>query len=240
MSVATKPMRILVTNDDGIHAPGLDVCEEIARALSDDVWVVAPEFDQSGVSHSLSLNDPLRLRADRRAPLRRQGHADRLRHHGRAPHPEGPAARPRALRRQSRPQRRRGRDLFRHRRGRDRGHDPRHSVVRAVAGLQSRSAQPPLLGHGGEARARHHPPRARRRAFRATCWSTSIFPTARRATVKGIAVAAQGQRDQERLRIDARQDGRGNPYYWIAYVRSAARRRPTAPTSRRWPTTASR
>ena len=55
-------MRILITNDDGIHAPGLTVCEEIARALSDDVWIVAPEYDQSGVSHSLSLNDPLRLR----------------------------------------------------------------------------------------------------------------------------------------------------------------------------------
>src|SRR6202795_464892 len=55
-------MRILCTNDDGIHAPGLKVVEEIARALSDDVWIVAPEFDQSGVSHSLSLNDPLRLR----------------------------------------------------------------------------------------------------------------------------------------------------------------------------------
>jgi len=55
-------MRILCTNDDGIHAPGLKVIEEIARALSDDVWVVAPELDQSGVSHSLSLNDPLRLR----------------------------------------------------------------------------------------------------------------------------------------------------------------------------------
>src|SRR6202051_5350600 len=55
-------MRILLTNDDGIHAPGLAVLEEIARALSDDVWVVAPETDQSGFSHSLSLNDPLRLR----------------------------------------------------------------------------------------------------------------------------------------------------------------------------------
>src|ERR1700751_3746717 len=54
--------RILCTNDDGIHAPGLKVIEEIASALSDDVWVVAPELDQSGVSHSLSLNDPLRLR----------------------------------------------------------------------------------------------------------------------------------------------------------------------------------
>ena len=54
--------RVLVTNDDGIHAPGLKTLEAIARALSDDVWVVAPETDQSGVAHSLSLNDPLRLR----------------------------------------------------------------------------------------------------------------------------------------------------------------------------------
>ena len=50
-------MRILVTNDDGVNSEGLDVCEKIARELSDDVWVVAPEFDQSGVAHSLSLND---------------------------------------------------------------------------------------------------------------------------------------------------------------------------------------
>ena len=55
-------MRILVTNDDGIHAPGLDSCAAIARTFTDDVWVVAPEFDQSGVAHSLSLSDPLRLR----------------------------------------------------------------------------------------------------------------------------------------------------------------------------------
>ncbi len=59
-------MRILVTNDDGINAEGLDVCEQIARVLSDDVWVVAPEYDQSGVAHSLSINDPLRLRSHRR------------------------------------------------------------------------------------------------------------------------------------------------------------------------------
>jgi len=55
-------MRILVTNDDGIHAPGLAVAETIARALSDDVWVVAPESEQSGASHSLTLASPLRLR----------------------------------------------------------------------------------------------------------------------------------------------------------------------------------
>ncbi|MGD0633695.1 MAG: 5'/3'-nucleotidase SurE [Beijerinckiaceae bacterium] len=55
-------MRILITNDDGIHAPGLAVLERIAAKLSDDVIVVAPETDQSGVAHSLSVNDPLRLR----------------------------------------------------------------------------------------------------------------------------------------------------------------------------------
>ncbi|HEY3779199.1 MAG TPA: 5'/3'-nucleotidase SurE [Rhizomicrobium sp.] len=55
-------MRILVTNDDGIHAPGLVVAERIARALCDDVWVVAPETEQSGASHSLTLALPLRLR----------------------------------------------------------------------------------------------------------------------------------------------------------------------------------
>src|ERR1700733_4258537 len=65
-------MRIMVTNDDGIHAEGLDVCEKIARQISDDVWVIAPEYDQSGVAHSLSLNDPLRLRqvAERRFAVR--------------------------------------------------------------------------------------------------------------------------------------------------------------------------
>jgi len=55
-------MRILVTNDDGIHAPGLAVAEKIARALSNDVWVIAPETEQSGASHSLTLTMPLRLR----------------------------------------------------------------------------------------------------------------------------------------------------------------------------------
>ena len=55
-------MRILLTNDDGIHAPGLAALERIARQLSDDIYVVAPETDQSGLAHSLSLNEPLRLR----------------------------------------------------------------------------------------------------------------------------------------------------------------------------------
>ncbi len=54
-------MRILVTNDDGIHAPGLKAAEEIARRLSGDVWVVAPLEEQSGASRSLSLSMPIRM-----------------------------------------------------------------------------------------------------------------------------------------------------------------------------------
>ncbi len=55
-------MRILLTNDDGVHAEGLAVLERIARGFSDDVWIVAPETDQSGLAHSLTLHEPLRLR----------------------------------------------------------------------------------------------------------------------------------------------------------------------------------
>ena len=55
-------MRILVCNDDGIDAPGIKVLERVARGLSKDVWVVAPETQQSAASHSLTLHRPLRLR----------------------------------------------------------------------------------------------------------------------------------------------------------------------------------
>ena len=55
-------MRILLTNDDGIHAPGLEVLERIAARLSDDVWIVAPTEEQSGAGHSLTLTRPVRLR----------------------------------------------------------------------------------------------------------------------------------------------------------------------------------
>ncbi|HSR71144.1 MAG TPA: 5'/3'-nucleotidase SurE, partial [Kiloniellales bacterium] len=60
--LALDTARVLVTNDDGIHAPGLEVLERIARSLSRDVWVVAPETEQSATSHALTLRRPLRLR----------------------------------------------------------------------------------------------------------------------------------------------------------------------------------
>ena len=53
--------RILITNDDGIDAPGLAVLERIAAKLAHEVWLVAPEHDQSGVSHAVSLHHPIRV-----------------------------------------------------------------------------------------------------------------------------------------------------------------------------------
>jgi len=53
--------RILITNDDGINAPGLARLEKIARNLAEEVWVVAPEHDRSGAGQSISIHDPLRV-----------------------------------------------------------------------------------------------------------------------------------------------------------------------------------
>lgn len=55
-------MRILLTNDDGIRAPGLVVLEQIARQFSDDIWICAPDEEQSGMGHALTLTKPVRLR----------------------------------------------------------------------------------------------------------------------------------------------------------------------------------
>lgn len=54
--------RILISNDDGVDAHGLRLLEKIARTLSKDVWVAAPESEQSGAGHSLTLHRPLRIR----------------------------------------------------------------------------------------------------------------------------------------------------------------------------------
>jgi 5'-nucleotidase len=54
-------LRILITNDDGVDAPGIRVMEEIAREISDDVWVVAPDGNQSGAAHRFTFGRELEL-----------------------------------------------------------------------------------------------------------------------------------------------------------------------------------
>jgi 5'-nucleotidase len=57
-----NPLRILITNDDGITAPGIAVLECVARKRSGDVRIVAPDFERSGASRSISLAEPVRVR----------------------------------------------------------------------------------------------------------------------------------------------------------------------------------
>ncbi|MEK9671231.1 MAG: 5'/3'-nucleotidase SurE [Rhodospirillaceae bacterium] len=57
-----RQARVLISNDDGIHAPGLRILEQAVRKLAREVWVVAPETEQSATSHSLTLRRPLRIR----------------------------------------------------------------------------------------------------------------------------------------------------------------------------------
>jgi len=54
--------RVLLSNDDGIRAPGLKVLEKAVKSIAREVWVAAPETEQSAASHSLTVRDPLRIR----------------------------------------------------------------------------------------------------------------------------------------------------------------------------------
>jgi 5'-nucleotidase len=214
-------MRILVTNDDGIHSEGLEVCADIARALSEDVWVVAPEFDQSGVSHSLSLNDPLRLRQiDERRFAVKGTPTDCVIMGARHILKDRPP------------------DLVLSgvNRGRNAGEDVIYSgtVAGAVEGTilgipsfalsqayMSRSAQPPHW----DTSVKFAPDIIRRALESGIPHDVLInvnFPNCAPNDVKGIAVSTQGRNRQERLQIEGRTDGRGNSYYWIMYVRTRA------------------
>jgi 5'-nucleotidase len=211
-------MRILVTNDDGIYAPGLDVCVQIARALSDDVWVVAPETDQSGVSHSLSLNDPLRLRELGKYRFAVKGTPTdciiMAVRHILSDHPP---------------------DLVLS--GVNRGQNVAEDVT--YSGTVAGAMEGTVLGFPSFALSQAYGPTTRDRPH----WETAVrhgpglirqvleegmprdvlinvnFPDCPPDEVARVAVTVQGKRDQELLRIDPRHDGRGNPYYWLAFAR---------------------
>jgi len=210
-------MRILITNDDGIHAPGLDAAETIARALSDDIWIVAPESDQSGVSHSLSLNDPLRLREVGERHFAVKGTpTDCVIMGVRHLMTEVP-------------------DLVLSgvNRGRNCAEDVTYSgtVAGAMEGTvlgipsfalsQAYAASTKRLPHWQTA-IKHAPDLIRKVLAAGMPRDVLVnvnFPDCPPEEVAGVAITVQGKRDQELLHIDARHDGRGNPYYWIAFGR---------------------
>ena len=210
-------MRILVTNDDGIHADGLSVCEAIARSLSDDVWTVAPESDQSGVAHSLSLNDPLRLRdvgPQRFAVLGTPTDCVIMALKHILPSPP---------------------DLIISgvNRGQNVAEDVTYSGTVAAAmegtilGVPS-IALSQAYGPGGRENihwdcARQHGPVLVRKVLDIGIEPGTLininFPNCAPQHVAGTRVTTQGQRDANFLRIEARADGRSIPYYWIGFTR---------------------
>src|SRR6476620_1721180 len=209
-------MRILVTNDDGIHSEGLDVCAEIGRALSEDVWVIAPEFDQSGVSHSLSLNEPLRLREVGPRRFAVKGTPTDcvimgLRHPMRDARPDLVLS------------------------GVNRGQNVAEDV--SYSGTVAGAIEGTILGVPSIALSQAYGPGGRNAVkwqcaqahaagivrkvldlgIEKGCLVNVNFPDCEPGDVAGASVVAQGVRNQELLRIDERLDGRGNPYYWIAF-----------------------
>jgi 5'-nucleotidase len=220
-------MRILCTNDDGIHAPGLKVVEQIARALSEDVWIVAPELDQSGVSHSLSLNDPLRLRE--------VGH----RHFAvRGTPTDCVIMGARHILGETKP------DVVLS--GVNKGRNVAEDVV--YSGTIAGALEGTILGLPSFALSQEFSIETRDRPL----WDTALqfgppiirkviqagipkntvinvnFPSCAPEQVAGIRVTRQGKRNLGFLKIDERRDGRGNPYYWIGFERTAMMDAPAA------------
>jgi 5'-nucleotidase len=213
-------MRILCTNDDGIHAPGLKIIEEIAEQLSDDVWVVAPELDQSGVSHSLSLNDPLRLREIGPRHFAVRGTPTDCVIMG---------ARHILLDKQP--------DLVLS--GVNKGRNVAEDVV--YSGTIAGALEGTILGFPSVAlsqefsmETRHKPvwdsalafgPQILRKVVDAGVPKNTVinvnFPACAPDEVRGVMVTRQGKRNQGFLRVDERRDGRGNPYFWIGFERIA-------------------
>lgn len=212
-------MRILLTNDDGVHAEGLEALEQIALELTDDVWVVAPETDQSGASHSISLSDPLRLRQIGEKRFAVRGTPSDCVIMG-VRHVLGDA----------RP------DLILS--GVNRGQNVAEDVT--YSGTVAGAIEGTLLGvpsialsqnydrtrdlEDMYASARAHGADVVRRIIKAGFARDRLvnvnFPGCAPHEVEGVAVSRQGQRNQELLRIEQREDGRGNPYFWIAFGRA--------------------
>ncbi|MFT4098069.1 MAG: 5'/3'-nucleotidase SurE [Rhodoblastus sp.] len=212
-------MRILITNDDGIHGPGLEVLEKIAAELSDDVFTVAPETDQSGVAHSMSLSDPLRLRqiSERRFAVR-------------GTPTDCVIMGVRNILKDKRP------DIVLSgvNRGQNVAEDVTYSgtvagaIEGTILGIPSfalSQAYGPAVGRFNpvwETAQTHAPALLRKLIAEGMPPGVLVnlnFPDCQPDEVAGVAVTCQGVRSAELLDIDARHDGRGVPYYWIAFQR---------------------
>ena len=215
-------MRILLSNDDGIQAPGLQSLIKIARALSDDVWVVAPETNHSGAGHSLTLRRPLRLREVAHQTYAVDG----------TPTDSVLVAMQHVLR--DKPV-----DLMlsgvNH--GGNLAEDISYSGtvsaakeaaqfgVRAIAMSQVNDFKSPVKWGTAEA----HGVKLVERLLAAD-WASSVlmnvnFPDVSADQVTGLQVTTQGQRAPVE-QLDERRDPFGYPYYWIGVLRADGERAP--------------
>ena len=217
-------MRILLTNDDGIHADGLAVLERIARKFTDDIWIVAPETDQSGLAHSLTLNEPLRLRHIEANKYALKGTPTDCVIMGVRELMDEPP------------------DLVLSgvNSGQNIGDDVTYSgtvagaMEGAMLGLRSIALSQAYNFHDGK---------------REVIWETSEtlgpkiiegllkkqfpsktllnvnFPNCKPGEVRGIEVTEQGTYEPHGLHMEERHDGRGFPYYWLRFGRHVAENR---------------
>lgn len=212
-------MRILVSNDDGINAEGLGVLEKVAAELSSDVWVVAPETDQSGVSHSLSLHDPLRMRELGNNRFAVSGTPTdcvimAVRHLFQDELPDLVLS------------------------GINRGQNVAEDVI--YSGTVAAAMEGTIFGIPSIALSQVYGPGGRTE----TRWDSSAahaadvirqivdagidpgvlvnvnFPDCAPEEVEGIAVTAQGRRNIAFMKVEEREDGRGRPYYWLMGARA--------------------
>ncbi len=228
-------MRILVTNDDGIHARGLRAAEKIARELAPDgeIWVVAPAAEQSGASRSLSLANPIRLQqVDKRRFSVRGTPADCVIMAVCHLMPQPP-------------------DIIISgvNRGQNVADDITYSgtiaaaMEGAVLGIPSFALSQCYLpehadaipwrvaeAHGAQAirmvldarakllRAENGAERESRAVSDCALFNIN-FPDCAPQNLAGFRITRQGRRDVHQLMVDARTDPRGHPYYWLSFRR---------------------
>jgi 5'-nucleotidase len=209
-------MRILLTNDDGINAPGFAALERIAAQISDDIWIAAPADEQSGAGHSLTLTRPIRVReiGPRRFAVAGTPTDSVMMALG---HLMGDL-RPDLI-------------LSGVNRGPNMAEDLTYSgtvsaaMEGTLAGVRSiaLSQQMADYTHGKESFAAAETMGADIiRKVAAADWGNGVlvninFPAHERPL--GVRVTEQGFRDYGHIRIDARVDPRGFPYYWFGYGR---------------------
>lgn len=215
MTASTKlsAQRILLTNDDGIDAPGLRLLEEIAGKFSDDVWVVAPHVEHSGASHAISMHSPIRIhRRDERHYAIDGTPTDCVLM---ATYEILKDRRPTIL-------------LSGINSGTNLADDLTYSGTIAAAmegtllGMRSiaLSQVRDVFGEPAWTTAARYAPSLIRSLLGQTEWPANSFininfPNVAPDEVSGIRVTTQGQRPPGSFKIDARVDARNRPYYWV-------------------------